>query len=220
MPYPGNRSLPVGEQPHSLNGMDYLQWSAYCDTTYFLPLKYDYDAMRWMQDNVKGSPVIVEAQSFALYKTASRYTWNTGLPDVVGWDWHQRQERGALPTQFITDRGKEIEAFYCAGAGLVEDQLTPYPPCIDALVNVGLGDNWLTGYLSALQRSDLGPDWAADFLRKYDARYVVVGPMERAYYPPEGLAKFDTMVARGLLTVAYHNPGVTIYEVTSALAGQ
>ena len=44
--------------------------------------------------------------------------------------------------------------------------------------------------------------------------------MERAYYPPEGLAKFDTLVARGLLTAAYHNPGVTIYEVTSALAGQ
>jgi YYY domain-containing protein len=212
-PYPEKRSLRPEEQPHSLNGMDFMRWSAYCDNTYFLPLTYDYDAIRWMQDNVKGSPVVVEAQSFNLYRLSSRYAWYTGLPDVVGWDWHQRQERGALPTQFITDRGKEIEAFYCAGAGLAEEQLNPYPACIDAMVNVGLGDDWLAGYLSALQSPALGPEWAADFLQKYDARYVVVGPMERAYYPPQGLAKLDELAARGWLTVAYQNPGVTIYQV-------
>jgi uncharacterized membrane protein len=198
MPYDGNRSLPPSDQPHSLNGMDYLQWSAYCDETYFLPLQYDYEAIRWMQDNVKGSPVIVEAQSFNLYRMSSRYAWNTGLPDVVGWDWHQRQERGALPTGFITDRGKEIQAFYCGSDELSPDQLETYAPCRDGLIY-----------------PNLGTDWSLAFLRKYGVRYVIVGPMERAYYPREGLSKFDAMVGRGLLTVAYQNPGVTIYQVTS-----
>ncbi len=202
MPYDGNRGLPPADQPRSLNGMDYLQWTAYCDETYFLPLTYDYEAMRWMQDNVEGSPVIVEAQSFNLYRMSSRYAWNTGLPDVVGWDFHQRQERGALPTQFITDRGKEIQAFYCGSDDLTLEQLDQYGPCREALAY-----------------PDLGTNWSANFLRKYDVRYIIVGPMERAYYPAEGLAKFDQWAAQGLLKIAHQNPGVTIYEVTPAITG-
>ncbi|MBI4772066.1 MAG: hypothetical protein HY784_17035, partial [Chloroflexi bacterium] len=183
IPYAGSRSLPPEDQPHSLDGMDYLRWSAYCDHTYFLPLVYDYEGIRWMQDHVQGSPVIVEAQSFDLYRMSSRYAWNTGLPDVVGWDWHTRQHNGAVPTEFVTQRGNEIVAFYQA----------------------------------------LDPQEALAFLRKYDARYVIVGPMERAYYTPEGLApdstnrglaKFDAMAAEGMLMEVYRNPGTVIYEVT------
>jgi YYY domain-containing protein len=205
MPYPDNRSLPVDKQPHSLNGLDYLQWGAYCDQTYFLPFAYDYEAIRWVQDNVPGSPVIVEGQTFNLYKMSSRYAWNTGLPDVVGWDWHQRQERGALPTAFITERGREIQAFYCGSEQLTPDQLSLYENCREGLVYADQG---------------LGLGWAMDFLRKYDVRYIVVGPMERAYYPPEGLAKFDQLAAQGLLSVAHRNPGVTIYEVRAPAPGQ
>ena len=173
IPYPGNRSLAIEEQPLTLDGLAYLTWSGYCDKSYFLPLKYDYEAVRWMQDNVAGSPVIVEAQTFDLYRMSSRYAWNTGLPDVVGWDWHQRQQRAALPTDFINLRGIETSAFY--------------------------------------ETPDL--DEARSFLQKYEVRYVVVGPMERAYYPPEGLAKFNALAARGELNVAYQNPGATIYAV-------
>jgi YYY domain-containing protein len=175
MQLPYSQGLPPDQQPHSLYGLDYMTWSAYCDHDSFLPLSYDNDAIRWMQDNVQGSPVIVEAQSFDLYRMSSRYTWNTGLPDVVGWDYHTRQHNAAIPTQFVTDRGNEIIAFYT------------------------------------------GPDIASamSFINRYNARYVIVGPMEQAYYGPSGgLAKFDTMVAQGLLTVAYRNPGVVIYAVT------
>ncbi len=179
-PYANGQSLAVDSQPHTLDGMAYLTWSAYCDHTYFLPLTYDYDAIRWMQDHVAGSPVIAEAQSFDLYRLSSRYAWYTGLPDVVGWDWHQRQERGAVPTQFITQRGQEVTDFY----------LNP------------------------------DPAQALAFLRKYAVRYVIVGPMERAYYTaPGGLSKFDLLVAQGQLLVAYRNPGVTIYAVQSQSLG-
>jgi uncharacterized membrane protein len=52
-------------------------------------------------------------------------------------------------------------------------------------------------------------------------RYIVVGTLERAQYPPEGLAKFERMAAEGKLSVVYTNPGVTIYEVKpTPAAGQ
>jgi uncharacterized membrane protein len=53
---------------------------------------------------------------------------------------------------------------------------------------------------------------ALDILARYDVRYVYVGEYERAYYDLEGLAKFDTMAAEGLLRVVYEARGVRIYE--------
>ncbi|MBP7691164.1 MAG: hypothetical protein KA764_04575, partial [Anaerolineales bacterium] len=112
VPLPYDRGREPAQQPAGLDGLQYLTWSAYCEQGYFLPLVYDYDAIRWLQANVAGSPVIAEGQTFDLYRISSRYAWNTGLPDVVGWDWHQRQQRGALPTEFITQRGLRVSEFY------------------------------------------------------------------------------------------------------------
>ena len=54
---------------------------------------------------------------------------------------------------------------------------------------------------------------ALAILRQYHVRYVYVGPYERLYYDPAGLAKFDVLAARGLLRVVYDREGVRIYEV-------
>lgn len=207
MVLPYTRGLPPEDQPPSLNGLDYMTFSAYCDRDRFLPLVYDYQAIRWLQDNVDGSPVLVEAQTFDLYKMSSRYAWNTGLPNVVGWDWHQRQQRGAAPTQFISQRGAQVSVFYCLG--ISPEQLAQYPVC-----SATLGFDPEAG--SALANPELADSWALDFIQKYDVRYIVVGPLERAYYPPEGLAKFDRLARDGLLSLAYENPGVKIYEVRGA----
>ena len=56
----------------------------------------------------------------------------------------------------------------------------------------------------------------------FGVRYIIIGPMEQAYYAPSGgLGKFDAMVSQGLLSVPHRNPGVTIYAVsaTAAAAG-
>lgn len=71
----------------------------------------DYMAIRWMQENVQGSPVIVEANT-PEYRWGSRYTIYTGLPGVVGWNWHQRQQRSIVPGEWIFNRVEAIKQFY------------------------------------------------------------------------------------------------------------
>lgn len=63
-----------------------------------------------MQDNVEGSPVIVEANCTE-YRWCTRFTIYTGLPGVVGWNWHQRQQRGIFAPQVQT-RVDEVLSFY------------------------------------------------------------------------------------------------------------
>ena len=79
--------------PHTLDGMTYMNYAQHFDGR-MMDLSEDYRAIRWMQDNVQGSPVIVEANC-SEYRWCTRFTIYTGLPGVVGWNWHQRQQRGA-----------------------------------------------------------------------------------------------------------------------------
>ncbi|MEK7277097.1 MAG: DUF2298 domain-containing protein, partial [Chloroflexota bacterium] len=67
------------EAPRTLDGMTFMQYATYADQGRDIDLKWDYDAIRWMQENVAGSPVIVEVNAVE-YHWGSRYTINTGLP--------------------------------------------------------------------------------------------------------------------------------------------
>ena len=96
--------------PHTLDGMKYMETSSYWQDGFYMDLAEDYRAILWMQENVDGSPVIVEA-SPTEYKFGSRYTVYTGLPGVVGWNYHQRQQRGPLSAE-VWNRVNGIHAFY------------------------------------------------------------------------------------------------------------
>ena len=100
------------EAPHTLDGMAYMQTSRYAETFGEMDLGQDYRAIRWMQENVQGSPVIVEANTRDLYRWSARYSIYTGLPGVVGWEWHQQQQRALYPPHWVTERIFEIEQFY------------------------------------------------------------------------------------------------------------
>lgn len=95
----------------TLDGMDYMQNSVYWQDSVTMDLEQDYQAIIWMQENIPGSPVIVEG-NVSLYQWGNRYSIYTGLPAVIGWDWHQRQQKQVLPSNYVTDRLSDVENFY------------------------------------------------------------------------------------------------------------
>jgi uncharacterized membrane protein len=95
--------------PRTLDGMTFMNYAQHYDGQ-MMDLSEDYRAIRWMQDNVQGSPAIVEANCTE-YRWCTRFTIYTGLPGVVGWNWHQRQQRGSASTN-IQQRVDEIGMFY------------------------------------------------------------------------------------------------------------
>lgn len=154
----------------TLDGTAYMERAVYRDEDHELTLASDLAAIRWLQDNVEGSPVILEGRT-PLYRWGSRVSIYTGLPTVLGWDWHQKQQRAGY-TWLVDERAGDVSEMY--------------------------------GSLSIERTREL--------LRKYQVRYVYVGGLERAYYPAEGLAKFDKML-NSELRLVYDDNGVRIYEV-------
>ena len=70
------------EAPRTLDGMSYMLTSTYFEQGQEMDLSQDYAAIRWMQENVKGSPVIVEGVSTE-YRWGARFSINTGLPALA-----------------------------------------------------------------------------------------------------------------------------------------
>jgi uncharacterized membrane protein len=76
-------------------------------------LEDDLPLVEWLRENVEGSPVIVEAIG-PLYHWTGRISMLTGLPAVIGWDWHQTQQRwdyGGL----VQLRRSETQQFWQSG---------------------------------------------------------------------------------------------------------
>jgi uncharacterized membrane protein len=78
-----------------------------------IPLSGDYAAIRWMQDHVQGSPVILEGLGHREYLWGNRVSVYTGLPAVIGWRWHQVQQRlGVLPDTLVDWRRDDVRECY------------------------------------------------------------------------------------------------------------
>ncbi len=99
------------DAPQTLDGMAYMQYATYFDMGVAMDLRQDYQAIQWMQDNIQGSPVIVEGQAYE-YHWGNRFTIYTGLPGVVGWNWHQRQQRSVLQSNVVQERVDAVGQFY------------------------------------------------------------------------------------------------------------
>lgn len=156
--------------PLTLDGMAYMEYAEYDDLGTRMDLSEDYQAIRWLQDNVIGSPVIIEG-NMVEYHWGTRNTIYTGLPNVIGWNWHQRQQRATAPEDLIHGRISDVNEFY-----LTTD-----------------------------------PERAKQILESYGVQYIVVGQLEQALYPGQGLQKFASQegalweeVFRVNDTVIYH----------------
>jgi hypothetical protein len=72
----------------------------------------DRAVIAWFNDEVEGSPVILEA-SFGPYRcNGSRISIATGLPSVIGWRRHEEQQRVAND---LVLREKQVPDFYTSG---------------------------------------------------------------------------------------------------------
>ena len=100
----------IVEAPRVIDSIDFMKYAFYDDYGQRLDLSEDYRAIRWMQDNIQGSPVIVEANC-PEYRWCTRMTVYTGLPGVVGWNWHQRQQR-VFTSRWVEERVAEVGNFY------------------------------------------------------------------------------------------------------------
>jgi uncharacterized membrane protein len=156
---------------HTLDGMAYMESATYYDMGVEMQLVEDYQAIRWMQENIEGSPVILEGQAYE-YRWGNRYTIYTGLPGVVGWNWHQRQQRAVLRNNIVQERVDAVGTFY-----LTED-----------------------------------PTYVADFIDQYDVEYVILGQLERIFFPGAGLEKFERYDGE-LWEEVFRNGTTIIYEV-------
>jgi YYY domain-containing protein len=162
------------EMPLTLDGMEYMQYATYFENDAQIPLVDDYNMIRWLQDNVHGTPTIIESHSWREYLWQGRVAIYTGMPTILGWRFHQTQQRtfegmGTL----IAQRRANINGFY----------------------------------------STTSIDDALKIIRFYDIQYIIVGGLERAYYPSEGLLKFEEMVEAGLLEKVYAEGRSTVYKV-------
>jgi YYY domain-containing protein len=98
------------ETAQTLDGMAYMQVATYDDEHGPIDLSYDYEGIQWMRHNVQGTPTIVEGRS-PLYRWGGRFSIYTGLPAVLGWDWHQVQQRGDFG-YMVGQRATEVDDFY------------------------------------------------------------------------------------------------------------
>lgn len=113
------------EMPLTLDGMDYMRYASYYEgnqtiiqtdpTRVPFNLDDDYAVIRWLQENVQGSPVIMEGRSRGggEYLWGSRISIYTGLPSILGWRYHQSQQHTFYPLSSLTERRvANVNAFY------------------------------------------------------------------------------------------------------------
>ncbi|GAB4481231.1 MAG: hypothetical protein Kow00124_28770 [Anaerolineae bacterium] len=159
------------EAPHTLDGMAYMPYATRGEAGVWFSLQGDYYALRWLQDSIAGAPVVLEAHTVE-YNWGSRVSIYTGLPTVIGWSNHQRQQR---PPESM-EVGRR--------AALVQE---------------------------AYDTPSIGR--AREILEEMGVDLIMVGELERAYYDPAGLAKFDAMARQGYLRVIYDRFNTVIYQV-------
>jgi len=108
------------ELPLTLNGLDYMTQSRHYESapstgqSAWIDLAVDHQLIRWLQERASGSPVIIEGR-----RRPSEYQWNgrisiaTGLPSVLGWNFHQRQQRTFHPMpRWVDQREQNVLQFY------------------------------------------------------------------------------------------------------------
>lgn len=89
----------IPRRVYSLDGSAYLKYSA----------PEDYQMITWLNERVAGTPVVLEAQGPS-YVNFTRIAMHTGLPTVLGWEYHV-QQRG-LTHRSLEQRKEDVLSLY------------------------------------------------------------------------------------------------------------
>lgn len=92
------------------------------DATSFLKkdFKDDYPAIEWLNENIEGTPVVLEANGYS-YTDYQRVSVMTGLPTVLGWYTHEQLWKSSSNrsddevVSEINSRAADIETIYTSG---------------------------------------------------------------------------------------------------------
>ena len=150
-----------------------------------IDLWYDYQAIRWLQANVKGTPVVAEAKIGYYREGGMRVSSYTGLPMPLG-GLHQSEQR--WPDQVGQRDGLYME-FWNTGDPERAWQLIQ-----------ALDISYI--YLGQLEQTLHNPRLTSTLMQS-----------GVTYFAPGGLRKFDTLRAQGRLELVYQNERTRIYQV-------
>jgi uncharacterized membrane protein len=83
------------------------------EVVHHIPLKWDYQALMWLRENIVGSPVVAEGANAPPYRSLrGRVATYTGLPIIIGYPWHQKQQRSFLTVDVIGQRERDVNNLY------------------------------------------------------------------------------------------------------------
>lgn len=71
----------------------------------------DYAAIQWLQKHAAGTPTVVEATGGS-YSEFGNVAWMTGIPTILGWDFHEIQWHGASIVPVVNQRKQDIDTIY------------------------------------------------------------------------------------------------------------
>ncbi len=100
----------TNDVPLTLDGTEYARGTVYRGQEGPIDLEADSEGIRWLLGNVDGSPITLEGQT-PLYRWGGRVSVYTGLPGVVGWEWHQIQQRGVHGRE-VSRRVDDVDTIY------------------------------------------------------------------------------------------------------------
>ena len=155
----------------SLNGALYGSTAEYNTLKGTIKLKSDFEAFTWMRENIENSSIIAEGIA-PLYTWGGRFSIYTGFPTVIGWDWHQVQQR-QYNRSLINERQNDINEFYTS--------------------------------------TDINRK--LEIINKYSIELIIIGSLERIYYPEEGIRSLKSLEEEKLMDKIYSNEETTIYRM-------
>ena len=157
--------------PPTLDGTAYMTVAEHWERDEIFPLVWDYQAINWLQDNVEGSPVVLEAH-MEQYRWGGRIANYTGLPTIIGWPWHQIQQRFGYRQQ-VHERAAHVSLIYETS---------------DTETAAGLLRRYGVAYVVVGELERL--NYPAEGLAKFDV--MAESGMLRKVYENEGTAIFHT----------------------------